>query len=96
MAEEALAISLYCALVAKSFGQGVVLAVNHDGDSDSTGAVTGNLLGVMMGLDAILNRCLKPLELKSVIETIASDLWSCREWQSNVDDDFYRDRYPGS
>src|SRR5690554_1287808 len=31
VAEEVLAISVYCALVAENFEQGVVLAVNHDG-----------------------------------------------------------------
>ncbi len=36
-AEEALAISVYCALIARDFRHGVILAVNHDGDSDSTG-----------------------------------------------------------
>ncbi len=45
IAEEALAIALYCALKAKSFTRGLILAVNHDGDSDSTGAICGNLLG---------------------------------------------------
>lgn len=73
-----------------------VLAVNHDGDSDSTGAITGNLLGVMLGTDAIPNRWLEPLELRSVIEEVASDLWACREWHSYMDDDFYWNRYPGS
>jgi ADP-ribosyl-[dinitrogen reductase] hydrolase len=53
VAEEALAISVYCALVARDFRQGVVMAVNHDGDSDSTGAITGNLLGALHGVDAI-------------------------------------------
>lgn len=90
VAEEALAISAYCSLLTKSFEQGVAVAVNHNGDSDSTGAITGNLLGV------IPNRLLVPLELKSVLETIASDLWSCRGWHSNMDDDFYWDRYPGA
>ena len=42
VAEEALAIAIYCALVAKDFRHGVMLAVNHDGDSDSTGAIAGN------------------------------------------------------
>ena len=43
--EEALAISIYCSLVAKDdFKKGVLLAVNHSGDSDSTGAITGNIL----------------------------------------------------
>ena len=45
VAEEALAIALYCALVAASFEHGVLLAVNHSGDSDSTGSLTGQLLG---------------------------------------------------
>ena len=34
VAEEALAIALYCALKAGSFREGIILAVNHDGDSD--------------------------------------------------------------
>ncbi len=51
VAEEALAISVYCALVANDFRHGVMLAVNHDGDSDSTGSITGNLLGVTQGVD---------------------------------------------
>lgn len=41
IAEEALAISVYCALVAPDFETGVLLAVNHGGDSDSTGAKEG-------------------------------------------------------
>ena len=53
IAEEALAISIYCALVACDFEHGVILAVNHDGDSDSTGAIVGNLLGTMHGASAI-------------------------------------------
>src|SRR4051812_50187991 len=47
VAEEALAMSIYCTLVAEDFRRGVTLAVNHGGDSDSTGAITGNILGVM-------------------------------------------------
>lgn len=49
VAEEALAIAVFCALVATDFRHGVCLAVNHDGDSDSAGAITGNLLGAMWG-----------------------------------------------
>jgi ADP-ribosylglycohydrolase len=50
VAEEALAISLYCALVARAnFRRGLLLAVNHSGDSDSTGAITGNILGAHLG-----------------------------------------------
>src|SRR5260370_31553819 len=45
VAEEALAMGIYCALSARDFEDGIILAVNHSGDSDSTGSITGNLLG---------------------------------------------------
>lgn len=80
IAEEALAISLYCALVAHDFGHGVILVVNHDGDSDSTGAITGNLLGALYGIGAIPPQWLEPLELSEVITEIAEDLHHCIEW----------------
>ncbi|ABM18411.1 ADP-ribosylglycohydrolase [Marinobacter nauticus VT8] len=37
VAKEAQAISIYCALVAENFEQGIMLAGNRDGDSDSPG-----------------------------------------------------------
>ncbi len=43
--EEALAIALYCSLKEKDFKKALIMAVNHDGDSDSTGAICGNILG---------------------------------------------------
>jgi ADP-ribosyl-[dinitrogen reductase] hydrolase len=74
VAEEALAVSLYCALSARSVEDGIVNAVNITGDSDSTGAITGNLLGAVYGAGAIPVRWLHALELREVIETIACDL----------------------
>lgn len=95
VAEEALAIAVYCALVAESFEQGVILAVNHDGDSDTTGAIAGNILGALNGTQVIPERWLESLELREVIEAVASDLWSCRNWSSYMDDERLWDRYPG-
>ncbi|SHK65401.1 ADP-ribosylglycohydrolase [Marinobacter antarcticus] len=95
VAEEALAVSLYCALVAESFEQAIILAVNHDGDSDSTGAITGNILGAMQGTRVIPERWLDPLELRDVIEVMASDLWTCQFWKSCVDNEEFWERYPG-
>jgi ADP-ribosylglycohydrolase len=80
IAEEALAISVYCALVARDFAHGIILAVNHDGDSDSTGAIVGNLLGAMHGVESIPNNWLEPLELRSVITEMAEDLYAFRDW----------------
>lgn len=98
MAEEALAIGLWCALTAESLEEGVIAAVNHSGDSDSTGLIAGHLLGLMHGPAAIPPRWLNALELRDVIEQVASDITQipgdypgcCREtdraiWQ----------RYPG-
>lgn len=36
-----------------------MLAVNHDGGSDSTGATTGDILSKMLGVSAIPERWLK-------------------------------------
>lgn len=80
IAEEALAIALYCALVAESLQEGVTLAVNHDGDSDSTGAIAGNLLGTWLGERSIPVRWLEPLELGDVITEVAEDLLTFPAW----------------
>lgn len=53
---------------------GVRLGVNHGGDSDSTGAIAGNLLGAALGASAIPQRWLDALELREVIERLADDL----------------------
>ena len=100
VAEEALAIAVYCALVAEDFGHGVVLAVNHDGDSDSTGSITGNLLGAELGIDAVPHRWLATLELHDVIAEIADDLCDFPLWRLDPDGgDAFTDRmwekYPG-
>lgn len=78
VAEEALAIALYCALKAESFEHGVLLAVNHDGDSDSTGSLAGQLLGAIGGVRAIPRELLKNLELREAIQQVADDLASYR------------------
>jgi ADP-ribosylglycohydrolase len=75
VAEEALAISVYCALTATDFRDGVLNAVNHSGDSDSTGSITGNLLGTSLGVGDIDDGLLEPLEGREVIEQIADDLY---------------------
>ena len=73
-AEEALAIATHCALTADSFRSGVLHAVNHDGDSDSTGAICGNLLGTALGVPAIDGDLLAQLEGRDVIIQVADDL----------------------
>lgn len=47
----------------------MIAAVNHGGDSDSTGAVTGNILGAAIGYDAIPQFFKDDLELHDVSST---------------------------
>ena len=91
VAEEALAISLYCALCAENnFKKGVLLAVNHSGDSDSTGAITGNILGCLLGHSSIPLNWIAQLELKAIIQELGIDLFiRFRE------DDHWWKKYPG-
>ena len=73
--DEALAIALYCTLRhLDSFEDAVIAAVNHDGDSDSTGAICGNIMGAIVGLEGIPNHFVEHLELKNLIIDIADDL----------------------
>lgn len=74
VAEEALAIAIYCALVAQDWVDGVVLAANHSGDSDSTASLTGNLLGALWGRQALPADWLVELELREIIEELAGRL----------------------
>lgn len=75
VAEETLGISLYCALrYQNDFSAGVIASVNHKGDSDSTGAVTGNILGALLGYNAIEEKWKQNLELADVILEVADDL----------------------
>jgi len=99
VAEEALAMGLYCALGAKNFEEAIILAVNHSGDSDSTGSITGNLLGAAAGVEAIPERWLASLELRSTIEALADDLGAFPDWRLRTHADaeeraFYTNRYP--
>ncbi len=92
-------MGIYCALGAKDFEDGIILAVNHSGDSDSTGSITGNLLGAGAGVEAIPERWLARLELRSTIEAIADDLAAFPDWRLRSQGDveeraFYASRYP--
>lgn len=73
VAEEALAIAVYCALMhPDDFAAAVRLAANHSGDSDSTAAITGNIMGAVLGVGAIPAGWLDVLELRETIERLAT------------------------
>jgi ADP-ribosyl-[dinitrogen reductase] hydrolase len=93
--EQALAIGLYCALATDAFEDAVVLAVNHGGDSDSTGSIAGQIMGARQGLDAVPERWLVSLELREEITGLAEDLWLWASGRLDVDDAAVWERYPG-
>lgn len=74
---EALAIAIYSAIKHKdSFEGAVISAVNHSGDSDSTGAICGNIMGCLLGRRAIPAHFTNNLELLPVIEEMGEDLFT--------------------
>ena len=75
VAEEALAIAVFCAEVAPDMETALRLAVTHSGDSDSTGAIAGNLLGARHGIEDIPQRWLDQLEQRELVDTVATDLY---------------------
>lgn len=75
VAEEALAIALYCSLrYQKDFSAGIIASVNHKGDSDSTGAITGNILGAWLGYEQMEDKWKQDLELSELILEMAGDI----------------------
>ena len=57
-----------------SIEDAIICAINHDGDSDSTGAVAGNILGAYLGYSKIPDYYIEHLELKDIILEMADVL----------------------
>lgn len=75
VAEETAAIAIFCVMrYIRDFEGCLAAAVNHDGDSDSTGAVAGNIIGTILGYTGIPKKFRKDLELRDVILSMADDL----------------------
>lgn len=88
VAEETLAIAIYCALrYQNDFSNGIIASVNHKGDSDSTGAITGNILGAIIGYDVIDDKWKTNLELHDTIIEISDDL--CHGCKMAGDSDYW-------
>lgn len=96
--EQALAIAVYAALRAEDFAHGVRIAVNHSGDSDSTGAIAGAILGACLGYTGLPQRWLARVELTDVIEELVADaldeLHDVPPVSQRTDAHQWRQRYP--
>ena len=80
IAEEALAIAVYCALKETDFKKALQLAVNHDGDSDSTGAICGNIMGARDGMEVIPQSWLSQIELKELTLDMGQKLYQVNDY----------------
>ncbi|HEY8457381.1 MAG TPA: ADP-ribosylglycohydrolase family protein [Actinopolymorphaceae bacterium] len=103
VAEEALAIGVYAALAYREPAdtrKALLLAVNHSGDSDSTGSVCGNLLGAWHGETALPADWVAEVEGRGTILELADDFameFTCRHELHGSNGPFTRwiERYPG-
>ncbi|MEV4322385.1 ADP-ribosylglycohydrolase family protein [Microbispora rosea] len=74
VAEEALAIAVYCALAEPDPRKALLLAVNHSGDSGSTGAVCGSILGAQHGFRFLPAEWVDAVEGRKTLVKITYDL----------------------
>lgn len=75
VAEETLAIAVFSVIRhINDFNACMICAVNHGGDSDSTGAVAGNIIGAIIGYEAIPDKFTNSIQLKELLITTADAL----------------------
>jgi ADP-ribosylglycohydrolase len=95
-AEEALSISIFVSLLYKDdYTNGVLASVNHSGDSDSTGSVTGNLLGLINGLSSIPQKWAERLKYAYIAIEVAEDLHIKVKGDYDEPDAEWWEKYPG-
>lgn len=94
--EVALAIAVLCSLVfTHNYKGGVLSAVNHSGDSDSTGSITGNILGFVNEIEGISEEWISNLGFSDFVIQVSEDLYTgCKSDSFNTDDEWW-EKYPG-
>ncbi|WP_326581733.1 ADP-ribosylglycohydrolase family protein (plasmid) [Actinacidiphila glaucinigra] len=73
VADEALAIAVYCALAGGSVREALQLAANHSDNRGTTGAICGNLLGACHGDVGLPTDWLALVEGRGVISELSDD-----------------------
>lgn len=75
VAEETLAIAVFSVIRhIDDFTACIICSVNHGGDSDSTGAVAGNIIGAILGYEAIPEKFTDSIQLKDLLLSTADSL----------------------
>lgn len=73
VAEEALAIAVYCALVGRDMRHALTLAVHHDGNSNATAGICGHLVGAWRGTETLPSDWVVRLDLQDLLLPLIDD-----------------------
>lgn len=84
--DEALAIAMYAFLSARSYTDAISRATNHDGDSDSTASIAGQLWGAQHGVSDIPHAWIRRLDVLDEILLLVQQMQS---WRRQVGSDSY-------
>jgi ADP-ribosyl-[dinitrogen reductase] hydrolase len=84
VAEEALAVAVFASLTGRDAMDAMRIAANHAGDSDSTAAICGNLVGARRGLESLDLRQLRALDVLPAIEWLLTMLFAFRDKPQTV------------
>lgn len=90
-AEEALSIALYSCLCARDLTHGLTIAVTHSGDSDSTGGIAGNALGLIFTGQVQTHLWAQEVECADLVARISQALALAMTGQA----DMLADDFPG-
>lgn len=71
--EEALGIAIFSVLKAKSFEEAIQISINHDGDSDSTGLLAGQLYAALIDLPEEYKSWSKRLDIKEAYDYVIDE-----------------------
>ena len=94
VAEEALAIALYACLAGETFDESLQIAVLHGGDSDSTGAIAGNMLGLIDPAAVLKHQWAGAIEGADIITRLAHDYIRLQHESGSAEDLW--NAYPGT
>jgi len=68
-----LAMGLYAALIGRDFLEVLAIAANHDGNSDSSASIAGQLYGAWRGLDTLPHAWARRLDVLDPCQRLLAD-----------------------
>lgn len=80
--DEALAIAIYAAARTRDFREALAIAANHDGDSDTTASLAGQICAAREGPEALPQSWVRRLDVLDAICDVAD--WSLPLWRRSA------------